>query len=112
MDSNIKAVRKILFHIERIERAFQNVTYEELLDSELLQDAGIANIEQLGENVKFIDEDFRKKYSNVEWQKMKSTRNLFVHNYEGIDFKIMWQMIKVFVPDLKEKLLSILDDAE
>jgi uncharacterized protein with HEPN domain len=36
-------------------------------------------------------------------------RNVFVHEYFGVDSRIVWEIIKNDIPDLKEKIKEILD---
>jgi len=36
-------------------------------------------------------------------------RNVFVHEYFGVDSWIVWEIIKNDIPDLKEKIKEILD---
>jgi uncharacterized protein with HEPN domain len=36
-------------------------------------------------------------------------RNVFVHEYFGVDTSLVWEIIKNDVPDLKEKIKQILD---
>ncbi len=107
MDKNIKAIEKMLFHIGRLERTLDGIEFEQYLDSEILQDASILNILQIGENVSLLDEDFIKAHSEIPWRKIKAVRNVFVHNYDGIDMNSMWALIKRDIPELKEKLINI-----
>ena len=39
-------------------------------------------------------------------------RNIFVHEYFGVDSNIVWEIIKGDLPDLKEKVIKILDSLE
>lgn len=36
-------------------------------------------------------------------------RNVFVHEYFGIDTKLVWEIIRHDLPDLKEKVIEIID---
>lgn len=45
----------------------------------------------------------------VEWRKISDFRNVFAHEYFGIKYKIMWDIIKNKLPDLKKAIQSMLD---
>ena len=36
-------------------------------------------------------------------------RNVFVHEYFGVDSNIVWEIINSDIPDLKEKIVEILE---
>lgn len=109
MDKNFKAIEKMLFHIRRLERAFDGKSYEDLLENELLQDSAVTNISQIGESVVLLDEEFREKYSEIQWKKLKVTRNMYIHNYDGINYRLMWQVLNKDLPKLKQQLEELHD---
>jgi len=39
-------------------------------------------------------------------------RNVFVHEYFGVDSSIVWEIIKNDLPELKDKIKEILDTIE
>ena len=64
----------------------------------------------LGEYSARISDSLKEKFTDVEWQLMKSTRNYYVHVYRGIDWRRVWETIEKDIPDLKikiEKILSV-----
>jgi len=72
-----------------------------------IRDATIRRIEIIGEAVKNISENFRKKYPKVEWRKIAGTRDIIVHAYFGVDLDLTWKIIKRDLPLLKEHILEI-----
>ena len=40
---------------------------------------------------------------------MKGLRNRIVHDYDGVNIKIVWDTMKVDLPILKEQLSKLLD---
>ncbi len=71
-------------------------------------DAVIRNIEILGEAVKNISQEFRKKHTDVEWNEIARTRDKFIHFYFGIDKEVVWDIVNEDIPVLFEKLRNII----
>ena len=49
-----------------------------------------------------------KKFSTVEWSQIIGMRNVFVHEYFGVDATVVWEIIKKDIPELKSKIALIL----
>ena len=75
----------------------------------MLQDAVVRNLEIIGEASNHITDTVKIKFPAVEWNQIVGMRNVFVHEYFGVDSRIVWEIIKNDIPDLKEKIKEILD---
>jgi len=102
-------VEDILESIERIESFSKGILEKEFMEDELRQSAIIRQIEIIGEAVKNIPEDFRKKYPKIEWKKIAGTRDIITHAYFGVDFEKIWEVVKKDLPQLKKEIKNILD---
>ena len=66
-------------------------------------DAVIRNFEIIGEASKNVPDDIKKKYPDIPWDEMYRLRNKAMHEYFGIDYEIIWEIIKKHLPqNLKE----------
>jgi len=74
-----------------------------------LQDAIVRRIEIIGEAVKNVPENFRKKYPFVEWGKIAGTRDIITHAYFGVDDKTIWDIVKKDLSNLKKQIQNILN---
>ncbi len=82
---NIKAyLTDILESMRRIENYTENLTYESFLESELIQDAVVRNLEITGEAVKNIPNNVKRSKPDVEWKKIAGLRDILIHAYFGI----------------------------
>ncbi len=48
---------------------------------------------QIGELTNKLDKEYITEYPNIPWFKMKSLRNCIVHDYEGENLKLIWEII-------------------
>ncbi len=93
----------ILAAIERIERHTTDVDELGFLNSELIQDAVIRNIEIIGEvanNIQRVDAAFAAANGEIPWQVMYAMRNRLSHGYDQVDFGMVWRTICNDLPDL------------
>lgn len=65
-------------------------------------------IVQIGEYVTRLSDDFKQEHSEIPWRTIKGMRNVATHQYDRIDFEIMWNTLTESVPELEEKLMLII----
>lgn len=98
------AIEKIDGYVSPIKDA------KELKDSGQVYDAVMMNFIVIGEAVKNIYEEVRENYPNVEWRQIMAMRNILIHEYWGIDEKVVWNAIRRNLPELRVILKKIQDD--
>ena len=70
--------------------------------------AVVRSIEIIGEASKKIDEEFKATHIHKEWKKMAGARDKLIHDYFGIDYDIVWDIIQNKIPDLDHFLNELL----
>ncbi len=73
-------------------------------------DAVIRNFEIIGEASKNISPFIKDKYTNVPWEEMYRLRNRISHEYFGIDYEIIWDIITRHLPNNRNDLKIIIDN--
>jgi len=70
-------------------------------------------ITQIGETLKKLDDKLLAKYDLIEDKEgAYYTRNYIVHNYEGVNYAFIEKIIRIYLPNLKEKLTLMLKECE
>lgn len=73
-----------------------------------LQLAAEALLQKLGECVNRLPAGFREDHPQVPWRAIRGMRNLLAHDYDQIDYKIVWETASRSVPDAAAAVRSIL----
>lgn len=102
----------VLECIEKIEEYVGNLTEKEFEENSEKQDAVIRRIEIIGEAVKNISNETRKKYPNVRWREIAGMRDVVIHQYFGISIGLIWRVATSDIPSLKEKIGEIIKEIE
>lgn len=108
MKEPLEYLRHILNECDYLVRRSGSMSLEGLLVDEDMQRAFTRSLQVIGDATKMIPEEFRKKHPEVEWKKMTGMRDVIVHDYLGVDYKIVWDVIINYIPSVREKLLNIL----
>ena len=66
----------------------------------------------IGEASNHISEETKSRFSAIEWDQIVGMRNVFVHEYFGVDSTLVWEIIKNDIPDLKGKIEKIIKAIE
>ncbi|MFA0747164.1 HepT-like ribonuclease domain-containing protein [Fervidibacter sp.] len=103
-------LRHILDAIHRIERYLSNVTREQFLREELLQDGVVRQLEIIGEACRHISDELRQKYPAVPWSQIIGMRNRIIHEYFNVDLNIVWEVVQKDLPELKGQVKTILSE--
>jgi hypothetical protein len=101
LEDILKSSSKILKYVG-------DASYEEFLNDEMRLDAIIRNLEIIGEASSNIPQDIKDKYSSIQWRKISNFRNVLAHEYFGIDYEIMWDIIKEKLPELNNNIKNII----
>lgn len=100
-------ISKMLAYIEKVLNYTTGMTYLEFEKNDMVVEACVFNLSQLGELANKVDSEFQQKYSNVPWRQIYGLRNRIVHDYEGVNLKLVWEIIADDLPELKQMLIDI-----
>ncbi len=96
--------------IDHIEKYIASFSYIQFIKNPQLQDAVVRRLEIIGEATKNLPQEFRNKYPEIPWKFMAGTRDVMSHEYFGVDFMMIWNIIKKELPSLKIKILKLIEN--
>jgi uncharacterized protein with HEPN domain len=77
------------------------------LSDEVLCRASIRSLEIIGEATKKLSDTFKKQHPKIEWKKIAGTRDKLIHDYYGIDYDIIWDIISSKIKELNQYLIDL-----
>ena len=83
-------------------RATKSQTLATFLKDEVLKRAVVRSLEIIGEATKKLPAEFRAEQSQVNWRAMAGMRDRLIHDYFGVDYMIVWDVVENYLPKLKE----------
>jgi uncharacterized protein with HEPN domain len=66
----------------------------------------------IGEETKKIEIDLKKEFPIIPWRQISGVRNHLAHDYRGTDPEILYEIIRIHLPPLKEALIKMLSRIE
>ncbi|MFX1283505.1 MAG: DUF86 domain-containing protein [Promethearchaeota archaeon] len=106
----IEYLRHIRDECEFILTKSEGLTRELFDQDETLKRAFVRSIEIIGEATKNISNEFRLKYSDIDWKRIAGMRDVLIHSYFGVDYAIVWDVVKNHIPSLHSRIKKILDE--
>lgn len=98
----------ILESIEEIENYTADSNLDIFLQNSMMGFASVKQIEIIGEAANYISEETKVKFTEIQWKQITGLRHVLVHEYFGIDSRLIWQIIVDDIPSLKVKIKEIL----
>lgn len=96
-------LQHILDAILEIEEYSRDSEFADFIKNSMMRFACIKQMEIIGEASNHISAEIKVRFSSIEWSQIVGIGNVFVPKYFGVDPNIVWDIIKVDLPGLKEK---------
>lgn len=99
----------IIDAITEIDSYTANIDLQLFLQNSMMRFACIKQIEIIGEAANYISAETKALFSDIEWRQITGMRHILVHEYFGVDFHLIWQVIIQDLPELKQKISAVLN---
>lgn len=99
----------ILDAITEIENYIQDVDMDTFINNSMMFNATLRQLEIIGEAGNRLSEELLHKTPDIPWGRIIGLRNLVIHEYFGIDDFTIWNVVKINLPPLKEKINTLLE---
>ncbi|MDR1000062.1 MAG: DUF86 domain-containing protein [Clostridiales bacterium] len=116
MGINRDRMLTIRIHEEAMELCgiIKDVDYNGFMASEIIRRAICMTLLNIGELQQKLSDDYKRKHGAVPWAAIRKTRNVIAHEYDKVDWDIIWNVSTVDIKELAGILKGILKayDAE
>ncbi|GAB4578661.1 MAG: DUF86 domain-containing protein [Anaerolineales bacterium] len=103
-------LKDILMTIHSIEAFIEGMSYAEFLNDDRTSSAVIRKLEIIGEATKHVSDEVRQQNPQIPWKEMAGMWDKLIHFYHGVDYQLVWQTIKLRLPQVKQALQTALSD--
>jgi uncharacterized protein with HEPN domain len=93
--------------ITRIESYLEEVDEATFLNTPLIQDAVVHQIQIIGEAASRLSAPFRARSRTIPWNDIVGMRQKLVHDYMGVDLEAVWETAVKDIPVLKAELQKL-----
>jgi uncharacterized protein with HEPN domain len=76
----------------------------------MINQADIRQLEIIDEVCIRLTDELKNLYPNVAWKQIIVLRKLLIHQYFGVDLKIIWEVINNDLPIFSQNINNILSD--
>ena len=103
-------VKDILDAIEKIESFIKGMSFQEFVDDDKTASAVVRKLEVIGEASKNVPKFLKQQHGELPWSDMARMRDKVIHAYFGIDYEIIWKVIKEKLPQIKPFVATLLQE--
>lgn len=103
-------LKHILDECSYIIAVSENLGFEDFIADETLKRATVRSLEIIGEATKKIPADIKIKWSSIQWKNMAGMRDRLIHDYIGVNYAIVWDVMKNKIPDIHQQIAALLSE--
>ena len=109
-DKDGRIVKKIVGHIDDVVFFVSDLDFDSFLADKKTVSACAFAASQIGELAGDVSDELQTVSPTIPWKSIRGMRNKIVHDYENVDFSVLWGTIKTSLPVLKEQLTELIED--
>ena len=94
LDDIVEAADRVLEYVAGMD-------FDQFTADQRTVDAVVRHLEIIGEAARSLPEELTVTSSEIEWRKIVGLRNILIHQYFGINRKIVWDIVQNKLSPLK-----------
>ena len=100
----------ILEAIEVIEDYIHGINFETFMANRMMVDAVVRELEIIGEASGRLSNNLRNQHPETPFRDANDMRNFLIHEYFGVNKRIVWDTCKEDLPQLKKAISDLLKE--
>ena len=100
-------LEKMIKYCEDSVKYIKELDFESFSTNELVLTFSIFSLSQLGELAAKLSKEVTASRSDIPWNALKSIRNRIVHDYDGVQFRVIWDTLVNDIPLLTAQLRNM-----
>lgn len=98
--------------VDTIETYISKADFATFSENSMMRDACIRQLQVIGESCRNVSTDLREKYPEVPWRQIVGLRVIIIHEYFGVDEKVIWEIIQNDISAFKKQVEEILNQLD
>lgn len=94
MNLDLPFLKHILDETTFLLKETEDITFDAFIKDELLKRGCTRSLEIIGEAAKNLSLEFKKRHKDIAWKEMAGIRDKIIHYYFGINWDIVWSVIR------------------
>lgn len=85
----------------------QCASFEAFCSDKTLRYAMLHALTVIGEASSKLSDSLKVRHSYIPWRRVSAVRHRIVHDYSGLDFELLWQVVTILAPELELNVSAI-----
>ncbi len=85
----------------------RTASFEDFCSSKTTRYAMLHALTVIGEASSKLTDELKARHADVPWRRISAVRHRIVHDYSGLDYELIWQVVTVFTPELEQSVSAI-----
>ena len=104
MKDDLTYLHHVVEAIETVFEYLEGIDFSQFQAEKMRIDAVVRELMIIGEAASHISDGFKEQYPHIKWKKIRGMRNFLVHEYFGVNTKVVWDTCRNSLPDLHKTI--------